>query len=124
MLQPIYLYCCTGYIVRYQLPIYHTTLNFTNLVNESFLLNQSIENACVAFAKGANESNEFFEIINKQKYMTNKSGQTRQSTNNLRDELIWGCTPSGDKGWCIIVPIERYNGYRYLQKKKRECCNH
>ena len=34
--------------------------------------NQSVENACVAFVKGANERNEFFEIINKQLYMTNK----------------------------------------------------
>ena len=30
--------------------------------------------------------------------MTNKSGRTRQSTNDLRDELIWGLTLSGDKG--------------------------
>ena len=27
----------------------------------------------------------------------NKSGWTRQRTNNLRDELIWGWIPSGDK---------------------------
>ena len=46
--------------------------------------------------------------------MTNKSGQTRQRTNNLSDELIWGYTPSGDKGWCIIAPIERYRGDRYM----------
>ena len=49
--------------------------------------NQSVENAGVAFVKGAHE---FFEKINKQYYMTNKSGRTRQMTNNLRDELIWG----------------------------------
>ena len=30
------------------------------------LLDQSTENAGVAFAKGANEENEFFEKINKQ----------------------------------------------------------
>ena len=29
-------------------------------------VNQSIENTDVAFVKGANESNEFFEKINKQ----------------------------------------------------------
>ena len=46
--------------------------------------------------------------------MTNKSGLTRQRTNNLRDELISGRTSSGDKGWCIIAPIERYSGYRYF----------
>ena len=77
--------------------------------------NQSIENAGVAFFKGANERSEFFENINKQWYMTNKSGWTRQSTNNLRDELIREWTRSGDKGLCIIAPIGRYSGYRYFQ---------
>ena len=76
--------------------------------------------------------------------MTNKCGRTRQMTNNLRDELIWGggggggmnsaselatvynytrrsirggsqSSPPGDKDWCIIAPIERYSGYRYFQ---------
>ena len=28
--------------------------------------NQSVENACVAFVKGANEKNKFFEKVNKQ----------------------------------------------------------
>ena len=51
--------------------------------------------------------------------MTNKSGRTRQSINNLRDELIWGRTPSDDKGGCIIEPTERYSGYRYFQLKKK-----
>ena len=51
--------------------------------------------------------------------MTNKSGRTRQRTKDLRDELIWGCTASGDKSWCIIAPIERYSIYRYFQEKKR-----
>ena len=55
--------------------------------------------------------------------MTNKSERTLQSTNDFRDELIWGWTPSGDKGWCIIAPIERYSGCRYFQQK-RKCCNH
>ena len=64
--------------------------------------------------------------------------RTRQKTNNLRDELIWGMnsaselatvyyytrrsirggsqsTPPGDKAWCIIAPIERYSGYRHCQ---------
>ena len=64
--------------------------------------------------------------------MTNKCGRTRQRTNNLRDELIWGMnsvtelatvyyytrrsirsgsqsTLTGDKAWCIIAPIERYS---------------
>ena len=26
----------------------------------------------------------------------------------------------GDKVWCIIAPIERYNGYRHVQWKKKE----
>ena len=78
--------------------------------------------------------------------MTNKSGQTRQRTNNLRDELIWvinsaselatvyyytrrsirggsQSTLPGDKIWCIIAPIERYSGYRHFQEK-RKSCNH
>ena len=29
--------------------------------------------------------------------MTNELGRTRQRTNNLTDEMIWGRTPSGDK---------------------------
>ena len=49
--------------------------------------------------------------------------QTGQRTNNLRDELIWGRTPSADKGWCISAPIQPYSSYRYLNKK-RKCCNH
>ena len=55
--------------------------------------------------------------------MTNKSGRTRQRTNNLRNELIWRLIPLGDKGWCIIAPIERYRGYRFFYKK-RNYCNH
>ena len=73
--------------------------------------------------------------------MTNKCGRTRQRTNNLKDELIWGMnsasematcvlldyytrksvrggsqsTPPDDKAWCIIAPIERYSGYRHSQ---------
>ena len=70
--------------------------------------------------------------------MTNKRGLTRQRTYDISDELIWGmnsaselatvyyCTrrsirggsqsiPPGDKAWCIIVPIERYSGYRHFQ---------
>ena len=43
------------------------------------------------------------------------SERRKQKTNSLRDELIWGWTPSGDKGLCIIAPIERYSGYRYFQ---------
>ena len=48
---------------------------------------QSVENAVVAFVKGANEKkkkNEFFEKVNKE------FGPTRQRINNFRDELIWG----------------------------------
>ena len=52
--------------------------------------NESVENAGVAFVKVANERNEFFEKINKQLFMINKSGRTRERTNNLRDKLIWG----------------------------------
>ena len=74
--------------------------------------------------------------------MTNKCGRTRQGTNNLRDELIWGMnsaselatvyyftrrsirggsqsTPPGNKAWRIIAPIERYSGYRHLSIKKK-----
>ena len=92
--------------------------------------NQRVENAGVAFVKGADERNKFFEKINNQYCMTNKCGCTRQMTNNLRDELIWGMnsaselatmyyytcrsirggsqsTPPGDKAWCIIAPIEQ-----------------
>ena len=58
---------------------------------------------------------EFFEKINKQLYMMNKSGRTKQRTNNPGDELIWGQNPSGNKAWCIIAPIERYCSCRYFQ---------
>ena len=51
--------------------------------------NQSVEKTGAAFVKEAYERNEFFENISKQYYMTNKSGRTRQRTNNLNDELIW-----------------------------------
>ena len=40
------------------------------------------------------------------------AGRTRQRTNDLRDELIWGRTLSYNKGLCIIAPIERYSSYR------------
>ena len=48
--------------------------------------NQSVENAGVAFVKGAHERNEF---LKKYTILTNKYRRTRQSTNNLREELIW-----------------------------------
>ena len=54
--------------------------------------------------------------------MTNKSGRTRQRTKNLRDELIWGRAPSGDKGWCIIAPIIPV--IVGIFNKKRKCCNY
>ena len=70
--------------------------------------------------------------------MTNKCGRTRESTNNLWDELIWGITLAsklatmycntrrsirgssqstllGDKAWCIIAQIERYSSYGHFQ---------
>ena len=91
--------------------------------------NQSIENAGVAFVKGADERNKFFEKINSQKCMTNKGRQTRQRTSNLRDEPFVGMNSAselttaynymhrsirgssqsnlpGDKAWGIIAPIE------------------
>ena len=94
----------------------------------------------VAFVKGADERNKFFEKINNQYCMTNKCGQTRQRTNNLRDKLIWGMnsaselatvyyykhssirggnqsTLPGDKAWCIIAPIGWYGGYRHFRCK-------
>ena len=52
------------------------------------LNNQSVENAGVAFVKGADERNKFFEKRNNQYFMTNKCGRTRQRFNNLRDESI------------------------------------
>ena len=63
--------------------------------------------------QGANERNEFFEKPKKKK--PNKFRRTRQRSNNLRDELIWGWTPSGGKGWCFIAPKERYNAYVFFQ---------
>ena len=48
-------------------------------------------------------------------YMTNKSRRTRQRTNNLRNKLILGCTPSGDKGWCTNAQLERYSSYGHFQ---------
>ena len=40
------------------------------MANEIILIkNQSVENAGVVFVKGANERNDFFEKINKQRYM-------------------------------------------------------
>ena len=79
------------------------------------------------------KENNFFEKINNRLCMTYKSRQTRQRTNNLRDELIWGMnsaselatvyydtcrsisggsqsTLPGDKAWCIIALIKRYSG--------------
>ena len=69
--------------------------------------------------------------------MTNMCGRTRQRTNNLKDEQIWGMNtaselatvyyytcrsirggsqsiPPGHKAWCIIAPTEQYNGYRHF----------
>ena len=51
-------------------------------------MDQSVENAGVAFVKGANGRNEFFEKLNKKLCTTNKAGRTRQRTNNPRDKLI------------------------------------
>ena len=67
-----------------KIPLYTQSLVLTTLGN------QSVANAGVEFVKGANERNKFFEKINKQHYMTTKSGRTKQRTNNLGDELIWG----------------------------------
>ena len=52
---------------------------FANIVGKGEIalndpcINQNIENAGVAFVKGADERNELFEKINKKSYMTNKS---------------------------------------------------
>ena len=51
--------------------------------------NQNVENAGVAFVKGANERNELFKK-KKPECIANESGRTRQMTNNLRNELIRG----------------------------------
>ena len=102
------------------------------------LRNQSVENAGVAFVKGANERNKFFKKYKQSVMYDEQVRRTRQRTNNLRDDLIWGMnstselatvyyytrrsirggsqsTPPGDKAWCTIVPIERYSGYRHFQ---------
>ena len=57
---------------------------------QKYEFNHSVENAGVAFVKEADDRNKFFEKVNNQLCMTNKCGRTRQRTNNLRDELIWG----------------------------------
>ena len=80
--------------------------------------------------------------------MTNKCRRTRQTTNNLRDELIWGmnsaselaavyyytrgsirsgsqCTPPCDKAWCIIAPVERYTcSVIDIFNEKGKSCSH
>ena len=43
-----------------------------------------------------------------------EKGRTILGTNWFRDELN-----QVTKGWCIIAPIERYSGYRYIQWKKK-----
>ena len=37
--------------------------------------------------------------------MTNKCGRTRQRTNNLRDDLIWGMTPPVNWPPCITIHV-------------------
>ena len=97
-------------------------------------IDQSVENAAVAFVKGAVKERISLKKINNQYCMTNKCGQTRQRIN----KLIWGMnsaselaivyyytrrsirggsqsTLPGDKAWCIVAPLERYSGYRHYQ---------
>ena len=83
------------------------------------LTNQSVENAGVAIVKGVNDSNEFFKKIIKQLCMMNTSGRTRQRTNNLRNEVIGDELRQVAKGWCIIAPVERYSGHRYIHRNKK-----
>ena len=42
---------------------FYRSFSFPEKINRT--INQSVENAGVAFVKGANENNEFFEKINK-----------------------------------------------------------
>ena len=100
------------------------------LKNPLLFRDQSVENAGVAFVKEVDKRYKLLEKINNQYCMTIKCGRTRQRTNNLKDELIWGMnsaselatiyyytrrnirggsqsTPPGDKAWCFNVPIKR-----------------
>ena len=75
---------------------------------------------------------------NKQSVMFDENVRANKAKDYVRDELIWGLnsacelatvyyytrrsirgggqsTPSGDKGWCIIAPTERYSDYRHFQ---------
>ena len=78
------------------------------------MINQSVENAGVAFVKKAHERNEFSE---KKKWRTSADEQGKglkiYGTNWFEDELR-----QVTKGWCAIAPIERYSSYRYFQWKK------
>ena len=42
------------------------------------------------------ERNKFYEKIKDRLCLTNKCGRTRQRTNNLRDELIWGMNSASE----------------------------
>ena len=74
-------------------------------------MNQSVKKPGVAFPKGADERNEFFE----------KKHEEQVRTNKAKDYQSQGRTDFGDelrqvtKRWCITAPIERYGGYRHFQ---------
>ena len=63
------------------------TVNSFDVPSSYSMVNQSAENAGVAFVKGTHERNEFFE---KKKVIIydEQARRTRQRINSLRDELI------------------------------------
>ena len=78
------------------------------------LYNQSVENAGVAFVKGAHERNELKKMKKKKKHDEQGKGLTILGTNWFEDELLQVA-----KGWCINAPVERFNDCRYFQWKQK-----
>ena len=83
-------------------------------------VNQSVENAGVAFLNGANErKKKEMSSLKKNKQTVIYEEQVR--TNKAKDYQSQGRTGVWDelrqvsKGRCIIAPIERYSGYTYVQ---------
>ena len=56
--------------------------------------------------------------VNKQLYIKNTA-----KDQHSQGQTEFGMNSSGDKGWCIIAPIEQYSTYRFFNKT-RKCCNH
>ena len=77
----------------------------------------------MAFVKGDNERNEFFEKNKQIVIYDEQAGRTGERTNNLRDELIRGRTPSDEKKLC--ASLHQYNEIAVTDifNKKGKCCN-